>query len=346
MDNPLVSIVIPIYNPPEDKFCACMDSVLAQSYDKIEIILVDDGSMAECAAVVDTWAQRDVRVQVVHQPNGGVGNARNRGVELAHGKYISFVDADDCVVNSWLSRAVLEAEKENADIVYGCVYMTKSRPERSDKNEDRQICSQTYKGGKLWRIQEMLLLNNKNPLPGLPYLDFGTCGKLFRTEIVKQTLFPTNLPITEDQVFNHALLIKCQQVVITNIPAYYYISNMDSATHKSRPDVVYDMLRALNQMKDFLFDRPEVINAYYYRLISEIMVGIRISYFYQGDEHYSFLEKYKEIKKIFLNKEVDNAVRKVRLDINVERIKKIKIKFLKYHVYIPFVWIWTLKKMR
>ena len=63
MSRPLVSIVIPAYNPPEDSFCACMDSVLAQSYNELEIILVDDGSTMACADLIDRWAQRDVRVQ-------------------------------------------------------------------------------------------------------------------------------------------------------------------------------------------------------------------------------------------------------------------------------------------
>lgn len=341
MDRPLVSVVIPVYNPSEDSFCACMDSVLAQLYDELEVILVDDGSTTDGAALIDRWAQRDERVKVIHQNNGGVGSARNHGIERAHGKYISFVDADDCVISSWISRAVAEAEKKEADVIYGSVYMIKPIQEEIIPKENMKIYSRTYERTELWNVQELLLSSKKNPLPGLPYLDYGPYGKLFRTELVKKTLFPIDLPLMEDQVFNHEILMKCQKVVITNIPAYYYIINVNSATHQSRPDAINIMTRALEQIRTFLYDRPEVINAFYYRVINEIAVGIRISYFCKGGERLSFWNKYEAVKENFSNKKVDVAVQKIKLDENIEWRTKIKIQLLKHRIYLPFVLMWS-----
>ena len=111
MEKPIVSIVVPVYNPPIDRFSRCMESILRQSYREIEVILVDDGSRASMAKGIDLWKDYDSRVQVIHQKNQGVGNARNHGIVMAKGKYICFVDADDYFVDTWLSAAVRSRKK-------------------------------------------------------------------------------------------------------------------------------------------------------------------------------------------------------------------------------------------
>ena len=118
MGKPLISVVIPIYDV-EDYLDRCLESVTAQTYRNLDIVLVDDGSPDDCPAMCDRWAERDTRIRVVHKPNGGLSSARNAGLDIASGDYVTFVDSDD-----WLERDAIETlwawmEREGCDVVMG-----------------------------------------------------------------------------------------------------------------------------------------------------------------------------------------------------------------------------------
>lgn len=116
MDKPLVSVVLPIYNV-EKYLDRCIRSVVEQTYDNLEIILVDDGSPDGCPGMCDDWAARDSRIRVVHKKNAGLGFARNTGIEHATGEYICFFDSDDYIEPNTIELCVTNAVKESADIV-------------------------------------------------------------------------------------------------------------------------------------------------------------------------------------------------------------------------------------
>jgi glycosyltransferase involved in cell wall biosynthesis len=113
---PSVSVIVPIYNK-EEFLRQCVDSLLAQALTDFEIVLVDDGSVDSSGSIADSYAAAHKNVLVVHRENGGLGPARNSGIEVASGKYIGFVDADDWVEPSMFERLFLEASNMNADIV-------------------------------------------------------------------------------------------------------------------------------------------------------------------------------------------------------------------------------------
>ena len=345
MNRPLVSIVIPAYNPPSGSFRRCMESVISQSYKEIDVILVDDGSESRFASEMDIWVQQDLRVQVIHQPNSGVGKARNRGVEAARGKYICFVDADDVVTEAWLENAVMVAEENNTDIVYCSVYMTDMPPSGDARNENKQVLLRIYEESQLSSVQKMLLLNNggRSPLPGLPYLDFGPYGKLFRTDIVKQVLFPVDMPLAEDQVFNHEILRRSRCVAVTNIPAYYYIINSGSATHRQRPDAVSVMLHAMECIRETLFESTEVHNAFYFRLLCEIILGIQIAYFHKDDYSLTLRERMNRVRMTLSLPPVREAWTNIYLEDISDKKVKIKIWLMKKHLFILLEWFWTVK---
>ena len=96
IDQPLVSVIIPVYNA-EAYLERCLNSVLDQSYDQLEIILVDDGSTDSSSSICDSYATTDSRICVIHKDNGGLSSARNRGLESIHGDYIMYVDSDDFI---------------------------------------------------------------------------------------------------------------------------------------------------------------------------------------------------------------------------------------------------------
>ena len=112
---PKVSIIVPVFRV-EDYLDRCVGSLVGQTLKDIEIILVDDGSPDGCPAMCDKWAQTDGRIRVIHKPNGGLGFARNSGIEQAEGEFIGFVDSDDYVKPDMFERLYLAAKAENAQI--------------------------------------------------------------------------------------------------------------------------------------------------------------------------------------------------------------------------------------
>ena len=116
MATPKVSIVVPVYNT-EKYLKQCIDSITAQTLREIEIIIVDDGSRAECAELCDALAKTDARIKVIHKPNGGLGFARNSGMEAASGEYVGFIDSDDYITPEMYESLYTAADKYDADLV-------------------------------------------------------------------------------------------------------------------------------------------------------------------------------------------------------------------------------------
>lgn len=117
MPQQLISIIIPVYNT-EKYLCKCLDSILAQTYTNWEAILVDDGSTDNCGKICDEYVAKDNRFKVIHQENGGVVNARNKGLAIAKGEFLAFVDSDDYIEPTMFEEMLSLAEKDNLDIVW------------------------------------------------------------------------------------------------------------------------------------------------------------------------------------------------------------------------------------
>ena len=113
MTEPVVSIIVPVYKVPEQYLRQCIDSLTSQTLEKIEIILVDDGSPDQCGKVCDEYAKQDERIRVLHKKNEGVCSARNEGINLATGKYLSFLDGDD-----WIEKDTYRSVVDIACLLY------------------------------------------------------------------------------------------------------------------------------------------------------------------------------------------------------------------------------------
>ena len=113
--NDLISIIVPVYKA-EKYLRRCVDSILAQTYQNIEVLLIDDGSPDNSGEICDEYAEKDSRVRVFHKPNGGVSSARNLGLKEAKGDYIGFVDADDYIDKTMYEVLLCNLIKENSDI--------------------------------------------------------------------------------------------------------------------------------------------------------------------------------------------------------------------------------------
>lgn len=209
----LLSFVIPVYNV-EDYIKKCVNSILNQGCSQIEIILIDDGSTDSSGAICDEFAESSCLVKVVHQKNMGHSFARNNGLNLASGKYISFIDSDDFINENCLSEMLLWAEESREDICFLNAYkfFLNSKSELLDVLPKRsQIKSKTAE-----EVLNVLSLCEK--FPG------SACGKLFNREflIKNNILFPTDLLYGEDLSFMVYCFLNAQSFDRLDIDYYYY----------------------------------------------------------------------------------------------------------------------------
>lgn len=155
----MISVVIPVYNV-EKYLAQCVDSVLDQTFQDFEIILVDDGATDSSGAMCDEYAQKDARIRVIHQPNGGLSAARNTGLSAASGEYIYFLDSDDYIEPTALADLVSVAEQEQADVVFFDGYVFFDECEEDD-TVSRYVRKEAYATQKGRDILPQLLKNEE-----------------------------------------------------------------------------------------------------------------------------------------------------------------------------------------
>ena len=186
----LVSVIVPVYNvAPFLK--KCIDSIIVQSFVDFELLLIDDGSKDESANICDEYALKDNRIHVVHQVNAGVTAARRKGVEVARGNWLCFVDGDDMLPKDALLD-LYNNRSDVIDIVIGSqIYMVDEQG-----NMIRKICAQGSAND--WNNIDFLkaLLEGRTPL--------SVCGKLYRRSLFDSLVFdlPKSMPYGEDYIMN------------------------------------------------------------------------------------------------------------------------------------------------
>ena len=125
IDNGLVTVIVPVYNV-DCYLDKCISSIVQQTYKNLEIIVVDDGSTDKSPEICDRWSQRDRRIHVMHKVNGGLSDARNAGLAVSTGEYISFVDSDDWIKPKFIETLMISLQAEKADIAEcGVIFVDK-----------------------------------------------------------------------------------------------------------------------------------------------------------------------------------------------------------------------------
>lgn len=212
MEN-LISVIIPVYNV-ESQLDRCVESIIAQTYRNLEIILVDDGSPDSCPEKCDLWKKRDSRIKVIHKENGGLSSARNAGLEIATGEYISFVDSDDRVESIFLEKMLYHLLDTNADIVE-CAIL------QEDENGTKQLLALSGDVQKKDDARVHLLKNDKKVFS-------FSWNKLYRASTIGNIRFCDDLRFGEDTPFIFEVLENCKRYCQLNEPLYHYIMREDS----------------------------------------------------------------------------------------------------------------------
>ena len=254
----LISIIVPVYNV-KPWIRRCVESIIRQTYSYIEIILVDDGSTDGSDKVCDILAKRDERIRVVHTKNKGLSEARNTGLKLSKGDYITYIDSDDKINKNFIEKIYFAALKYNADMVQSKVVME---------------CQDSH--GKWTRYESYLPKLTQTVFTNEEYLkrliestyEFGAWSRLYRRSIVEGVDFPKGR-LYEDIAILGKLINNSNKIVIENAAVYYYQINRSGSitskvTDKGNSDYIWSLKKFV---KDGLWYFPELRREiiYFYR---------------------------------------------------------------------------------
>lgn len=258
--NEKISIIIPAYNI-QDYLGPTLDSVLSQTYENLEIIVVNDGSADGTSEIINAYAARDSRIKAIHKENGGVTSARLRGVAEATGSYIGFVDGDDLIEPQMYARLYENLKAHDADISH-CGYQMVF-PSRVDYyyNTGKTVLQQEYQG-----CTDLLAGGFVEP---------GLWNKLYRKDLFAglDEWMDQTIRINEDLLMNFYLFRRAETSVFEDICPYHYVLRKGSAaTSRLNIHKLQDPLRVLHRLMEETAGVPEwnkiVETRLIYRLIS------------------------------------------------------------------------------
>lgn len=209
----MVSVIVPVYKV-EKYLNRCLDSILSQSYKNLEVILVDDGSPDNCGKICDEYAQKDGRIKVIHKQNGGMSSARNAGLEIATGKYISFVDSDD-----WLDFKFIETLRNamiETDVDMTACAFCRTKGDVAKRNKFEQ-------NSKIVKDKYFAIFDENS------YAGYA-CNKLFKREIIEKynIRFDEKIFNGEDFLFNLEYIHNSQRTSFIDQDLYFYFFRENS----------------------------------------------------------------------------------------------------------------------
>lgn len=256
----IVSIIVPVFNA-EEKVELTIKSILNQTFEDFELILVNDGSSDNSGSICDHYSKLDSRIKIIHQKNLGPSSARNSGIKESNGRYITFIDADDTVDSNWLSM-MLELEKQsNADLIIAGYKRLIKKNKLITKTKVISPNASFFKSNQeiLSNIESLIAKGIFNPL----------WNKLYKSEIIKENNLTLNkdYSLGEDFLFNINYIEKCNNIFISSESHYNYIVDHNSLTHRYRDNKFNDLKDVTMEYRDFLKKHNSSLDSYYFRLL-------------------------------------------------------------------------------
>lgn len=241
--DPCISIIVPIYKV-EPYLRKCVDSILAQTYQNLEIILVDDGSPDCCGAICDEYAKKDSRIKVIHKKNGGLSDARNAGLAIMTGRYVAFVDSDDWIEPTMYEKLLANLNRFEADVSFGGV-----ADDLEENGQIRTVKVSDYGDGPFAET-------NVEAMKRYFLSSWASWDKLYKAELFEGIRFPVG-QINEDEAIALHLLDRCQRVCYINEVFYHYIKRVNSGSITMAPFTVKDLAWKNNCAANLQFVRDK-----------------------------------------------------------------------------------------
>ena len=236
----LISIIIPVYNV-RPYVARCLDSVIKQTHKKLEIIVIDDGSTDGSGKICDDYAEKDSRIRVIHRGNAGVSSARNLGKEIATGKWISYVDADDTIETNFCEEMLRCAQDKCVD--YVCSGYKRIYP----------------RGAEAYNTSfQRKVLKNDEFIYCLLNVQFGygfVHMKLIKADIAKLVSFDEKLEVGEDALYNLEVADKISEAAILEKPLYNYYATSNSVVKRWDKNYIKKYQKAVERIKTYMEEK-------------------------------------------------------------------------------------------
>lgn len=246
------SFIVTVYNV-EQYLRDCVDSILAQTFEDFELILVDDGSPDGCPSICDAYAAADVRVRVIHQKNSGIVNARIAGLRTVMGEYVVFVDGDDWIAPTYLAHSAMIISKTDADLIlfdFSREYMNRSEIVRNPASAGLYD-----RAGVRKAIYPSLLMDS-----GMAHMSYSVFGKVFSRTLVEKGLLAVDPRITlgEDLLRVLHAYMEAESVYICHEVMNFYRVREQSASHGYRMECFDQIRLVLNELERIKEKEPDM----------------------------------------------------------------------------------------
>lgn len=237
VSDDLISVVVPVYNV-EDYIIRCIKSIQNQTYNNLEIILIDDGSKDNCPQICDKFKKYDKRIKVIHKENGGLSSARNSGIDIAEGKYITFIDSDDYVEKNYVEELYYLIKKYNSKISMVDIIRK--------FDSGKVINNSTY---------EEYVLNQKDYFEKMLYgerdLDNSASAKLYDIKLFDDVRYPDGR-LYEDTATTYKLILKCKIIPVKSAPLYNYMIRETSIVQCNFNEKKMQLIESTQEMTDMV----------------------------------------------------------------------------------------------
>ncbi len=334
-NDPLISVIIPIHKV-EPYLRQCLDSVIRQTYKNLEIIAVDDGSPDNCGAILDEYAANDERIIAIHKQNGGLSAARNDGMAIANGQWLSFIDSDDWIDADYYKNFVIRMEAATANVMIA--------DGRIEEYPDRHIRKRNLKKEFLWRLDDNLRnqfitkLFVKRKETEVFYGEnslIAPWDKLYSRNFLKNNdlKFDTEARALEDLIFNLNVMLKAETVSGHKFCGYHYRmleTSISKAFNIDKPYINYYCVSKVYECLGKRIESEDLKNALHAFVLDAL--ALNRSYLSSANNM-----PYKEIAKAvreLKNKPYFNEVIWAKSNVYLRKPKIV----LKYLLRLPWIW--------
>lgn len=268
---PEISVIVPNYHTAHEVLISCLRSILNQTFEDFELILIDDGSSKEYRAIYREIEKMDKRIRLIFTENGGVSSARNIGLKEATGQYVLFSDADDLLINTFFEEAVAVATRYDADMVFGCnMHLQDYRPDTPQRPlEDTHVV--TLYDEKISDLKAHLVGKRLRFENGRIYIGRGPWTRLVKRDIAKAVTFDERLKVCEDIQWNLEVLGHCKMVCYVKRAWYLYNMHESSYTRRHNADAFKQAEEGLEVVRNLLdFEKDDQYKAFCDRLVEDM----------------------------------------------------------------------------
>lgn len=311
---PKISVIVPVYNIKEEYLRKCIESLMAQTLEEIEIIMVDDGSTDASGVICDEYAEKDHRIQVIHQNNQGVAVARNTALEAASGEWITFVDADDWCELSMCDEILKRAEEIGCEILIFTNYAVKAEKTIA-RNQffAKDIAQFDAKLKDEAELKTMVRLHPSFSFQPPENMMGGTWCKLIKHDFLKKTGigFEPELTRSQDIIFYLNLFEQAGNISYYDRPLYYYRYTSGSVSKRYRKNAYKIFLIVLKKQDEFIrkYNKPQLFREVFSKGVMDTIRTCMLTDFVHEQNNERFCEKCRRVRNMISQQPIKDVLK-------------------------------------